>query len=259
MLHFCFGLGRRRTGQSDFFVYERRERDKIRNSVLNGKCMPIKFTKYGIPQIAAAGGIAAAASGLILLFLSGWWLWLIAAPALLFGFVLFFFRDPRRTIPTEKGLLVSPADGYVTDITTCAEDEFIGEEARRISIFLTVADVHLNRAPLAGAIERIVYRKGRFVNAMRRSSADVNERNDVLIRSDENGEKFLVRQIAGVIARRIVCARAEGDSLERGEIFGMIKFGSRTDVFFPARLGFEPCVKVGRHIKAGQTVLGKFV
>ena len=220
--------------------------------------MPITLTKYGLPQILLASAIALAVSLPMAIFLSGWWLVLLAVPIGLWAFVLFFFRSPRRVPPEGEGLLVSPADGFITHIEACDEEEFIGEATRRVSIFLTVFDVHLNRAPVAGRVEKIEYTKGEYLNAMKAQSARRNERNDICMRA-ENGEPFIVRQISGAIARRIVCDCEVGDEFERGEILGMIKFGSRTDVFFPARLGFEPAVKIGRHVNAGRTILGRFV
>ncbi len=219
--------------------------------------MPITLTKYGLPQILLATAIAGALSAVAAIFLCGWWLLLLAIPVGLWAFVLFFFRSPRRVPPEGEGLLISPADGFITHIETCDDEEFIGEKARRIGIFLTVFDVHLNRAPVAGTVEKIEYTEGEYLNAMKAQSARRNERNDVCLR-DENGEPFIVRQISGAIARRIVCDCKVGEKLERGQIFGMIKFGSRTEVFFPARLAFEPEVKIGRHVSAGHTILGRF-
>jgi len=219
--------------------------------------MPITLTKYGLPQILLATVIAGALSGVAAIFLCGWWLLLLAIPVGLWAFVLFFFRSPRRVPPEGEGLLISPADGFITHIETCGDEEFIGEPARRVGIFLTVSDVHLNRAPVAGRVEKIEYTKGEYLNAMKSESAKRNERNDVCLR-DESGEPFIVRQISGAIARRIVCDCEVGDSFKRGDILGMIKFGSRTDVFFPARLNFEPDVKIGQHVNAGRTILGRF-
>ena len=221
--------------------------------------MRIKFAKYGRREMAVVLAFSAAAAAAMVLTLPTFLWWFLVLPVLLSGLVLYFFRDPERNIPTEGGVLVAPADGCVTDIETCPEDDWLGEEAGRVSIFLSALDVHLNRAPCEGTVEKIRYRKGRFFNAMRKRSARENERNDVCIRISENGEKMLVRQIAGVLARRIVCDCSEGKGVERGQIIGMIKLGSRTDLFVPARLNVEFLVSVGDHVKAGETILGRFV
>lgn len=173
---------------------------------------------------------------------------LAAVPLALAAFFLWFFRDPERRIPAIAGAIVSPADGKVTDIAVLEEN---GEMRTRISIFLNVFDVHVNRSPVTGIIEAVRYQKGKFGNAMNPASADANEQNVVTIRSDIG--TVVMKQIAGLLARRIVFARKVGDKLERGERVGLIKFGSRTDVIFPG--GAEMKVRVGDHVKGGSTVL----
>ncbi len=169
-------------------------------------------------------------------------------PLLLAAFFLWFFRDPERRIPAIQGAIVSPADGKVTDI---AEVEENGERRTRISIFLNVFNVHVNRSPIAGVIEGVRYQKGKFVNAMGAASADLNEQNVVTVRGDAGTVVF--KQIAGLLARRIVFTKKAGDVLERGERVGLIKFGSRTDVIFPADA--EMKVRVGDNVKGGSSVL----
>jgi phosphatidylserine decarboxylase len=173
---------------------------------------------------------------------------LAAIPLLLAAFFLWFFRDPERRIPAIQGAVVSPADGKVTGISALDED---GRQWTRISIFLNVFDVHVNRAPVSGVIEDIRYRKGSFGNAMNPACAEVNEQNAVTIRGDAG--VVVMKQIAGLLARRIVFTKKVGDTLERGERVGMIKFGSRTDVIFPG--GAEMKVRVGDRVKGGSTVL----
>lgn len=173
---------------------------------------------------------------------------LAAIPLLLAAFFLWFFRDPERRIPAVQGAIVSPADGKITDISVIQED---GEARTRISIFLSVFDVHVNRSPVSGVIESVRYQKGKFVNAMSAASADSNEQNIVTVRSDAGSVVF--KQIAGLLARRIVFTHKVGDRVERGERVGMIKFGSRTDVIFPA--GAEMKIRVGERVKGGSTVL----
>jgi len=173
---------------------------------------------------------------------------LAAFPLLLAAFFLWFFRDPERSIPAVQGAVVSPADGKVTDISSFDEH---GETRIRISIFLSVFDVHVNRSPVRGVIDHIHYQKGQFRNAIVADSADTNEQNIVTIRSDAG--RVVMKQIAGLLARRIVFTKKIGDALERGERVGLIKFGSRTDVIFPA--GADMKVRVGDHVKGGSTVL----
>jgi phosphatidylserine decarboxylase len=173
---------------------------------------------------------------------------LAAVPLLLAAFFLWFFRDPERSIPAVQGAIVSPADGKVTDISTIHEN---GETRTRISIFLNVFDVHVNRAPVSGVIEEVRYQKGKFRNAMGADSAESNEQNLVTIRSDAG--TVVMKQIAGLLARRIVFTKKVGDRLERGERVGLIKFGSRTDVIFPGNA--EMKVRVGDHVQGGSTLL----
>ena len=173
---------------------------------------------------------------------------LAAIPVLLAAFFLWFFRDPERRIPAIQGAIVSPADGKVTDISVIQVD---GEARTRISIFLSVFNVHVNRSPASGVIEEVRYQKGKFANAMGAASAEMNEQNIVTVRSDAGIVVF--KQIAGLLARRIVFTKKVGDRLERGERVGLIKFGSRTDVIFPASA--EMKVRVGDNVKGGSSVL----
>jgi len=173
---------------------------------------------------------------------------LAAVPLLLAAFFLWFFRDPERRIPAVQGAIVSPADGRVTDISVLEES---GEKRTRISIFLNIFDVHVNRSPVSGVIEELSYQRGKFRNAMEAASAESNEQNVVTIRSDAG--TVVMKQIAGLLARRIVFTKKVGDTVERGERVGLIKFGSRTDVIFPGAA--EMKVRVGDHVKGGSTVL----
>lgn len=173
---------------------------------------------------------------------------LAAVPLLLAAFFLWFFRDPERRIPAVQGAIVAPADGKVTNISVIQEN---GESGTRISIFLNVFNVHVNRSPISGVIEDVRYQKGKFGNAMGAASAEHNEQNIVTIRGDAGVVVF--KQIAGLLARRIVFTKKVGDRLERGERVGMIKFGSRTDVIFPSTVDMK--VRVGDNVKGGTTVL----
>ena len=189
-----------------------------------------------------------AVAGLMAYFTSIWW---AAPPLLLAAFFLWFFRDPERTIPSEPGVIVSPADGKVTHIGACKVN---GEERRRISIFLNVFDVHVNRSPVAGTIKNVEYKPGKFVNAMDPACAEENEQNTVTVEGE--GRTIIFKQIAGLLARRIVFSKRAGESVKRGERVGLIKFGSRTDVLLP--LGAELTVAVGDRVKGGASIVARF-
>ncbi len=179
-------------------------------------------------------------------------LWLSVIPLLLAVFFLWFFRDPQRTIPTGKGLIVSPGDGLVTETAFITTPE---GALRRISIFLSVFDVHVNRAPIGGTVSRVHYQKGQYLNAMNPASAERNEQSAITLRGlgADLGLEITFKQIAGLLARRIVCRCVEGQTVERGERVGLIKFGSRVDILLPANA--ELRVKVGDRVKGGASVL----
>jgi len=182
-----------------------------------------------------------------------WWLGphaLALVPVLLAVFFLWFFRDPERMIPAEAGLVVSPADGKVTDVSPT---DLNGKPYTRISIFLSVFDVHVNRSPVSGVIKSAVYQRGKFLNAMNETSADANEQNVVTVEGD--GITVVFKQIAGLLARRIVFNHKPGDVLTRGQRVGLIKFGSRTDVILPQPS--ELMVKTGDRVKGGSSVLAR--
>ncbi|HXW91951.1 MAG TPA: phosphatidylserine decarboxylase [Terriglobales bacterium] len=172
-----------------------------------------------------------------------------AVPAVLLAlFLLWFFRDPERVIPNAPGALVSPADGKVTHLSELVEGDF---PYHRISIFLSVFDVHVNRSPLSGVIREVRYRQGKFRNAMSAGCADENEQNIVTVEGE--GQTVVFKQIAGLLARRIVFTKRVNDRVERGERVGMIKFGSRVDVLIPSSGTIQ--VKVGDKVKGGSSVL----
>jgi len=219
--------------------------------------MRFKLTKYGWPQVVVFPAMVLAAMVIALL---GWpkslSVWGIISVETIFAavlvWILSFFRDPERLVPAEKNLLLSPADGRITDIEIVEEDDFIGGTAMRIGIFLNIFDVHINRAPCGVKVERITYKKGKYKNAMNPESGRVNESNDLgLIRTDSPNDRLIVRQISGAVARRIVCETRQGQELTGGEKFGMIKFGSRTELYVPAREGVKRLVKIGDKVKAG--------
>jgi phosphatidylserine decarboxylase len=178
-------------------------------------------------------------------------LWAIV-PVILAAFFLWFFRDPDRVIPSEAGAVVSPADGKVTSVASVNLD---GKSMKRISIFLNVFNVHVNRSPISGIIRAARYEPGKFLNAMNPGSAEHNERNTVTIEGE--GHQIIFKQIAGLLARRIVFTKKIGDTVRRGERVGLIKFGSRTDVLLDASA--EIAAKVGDNVKGGTSVLAFLV
>ena len=171
-------------------------------------------------------------------------------PLVLATFFLWFFRDPERLIPAGDGLIVSPGDGLVTETATIDTPE---GQRKRISIFLSVFDVHVNRSPISGVLTSVRYQKGQYLNAMNPASADRNEQNVVTVRGGAFEVTF--KQIAGLIARRIVFNLQEGDTVERGQRVGMIKFGSRVDVLIPVEAEFR--VKKGQRVHGGASVLAQ--
>jgi phosphatidylserine decarboxylase len=194
---------------------------------------------YGIALFLVAG---------LLRYFTGEWVWSIV-PVLLALFFLWFFRDPQRSVPQGAGLVVSPADGKVTEALKITTPE---GEALRLSIFLNVFNVHVNRSPITGTLRDVVYRKGQYLNAMNPASAEKNEQNRAVVEADA-GYRVAFTQISGLLARRIVFRPKAGDRLERGQRVGLIKFGSRVDVLLPGNA--ELHVKKGDHVKGGSSIL----
>lgn len=214
--------------------------------------MRVPLSRYGRRELWLYGTALVAVAALSGVFYP----YVTAVPALMLGFLLYFFRDPEREAPTEPGVLVAPADGRVTEIVECDQEE-LGGKACRVSIFLSLFDVHLNRAPCSGRVVSTTYRPGKFLNAMKGESARVNESNTIVIESDEApGVRVAMKQVAGVLARRIVCAVEPGSRVARGERVGMIKFGSRTDLLVPVEALRELRVDVGDRVRAGKSVIG---
>ena len=253
----------------------RESRIKYRESRIEN--MRIPLTKYGWPQVVIYPAVLLA---VMVVFLLGTQHQLSLGSRLIGAglltviliWVLCFFRDPQRRCPSDKNLLLAPADGQVTDIETIQEDNFINGVALRIGIFLSIFDTHINRAPCNVKVEKITYRKGKYKNAMNPQSGRVNESNDLyLVRIDSPQDRLIVRQISGAIARRIVCDKVQGRELTGGQKFGMIKFGSRTELYVPLRdpatlgsdryppvAGAKCLVQIGDKVKAGLTPLVKY-
>jgi phosphatidylserine decarboxylase len=193
---------------------------------------------YGFGFIAAA---------VLVWLVTGSWIWAVV-PFLLACFFFWFFRDPQRQVPIEAGLVVSPADGKITEVARIQTPD--GERIR-LSIFLSVFDVHVNRSPIAGTVREVRYQKGKYLNALNPESAEKNEQNLVTVQGDEFDVTF--KQIAGLLARRIVFRFKPGDFVERGERVGLIKFGSRVDVLLPGHAHVR--VALGQRVKGGASVL----
>ncbi len=211
--------------------------------------MLVPIRKEGWPFIAIFFAVALL---LGLLWQPLFWIGLI-----LTGWCVYFFRDPPRVVPAEADLVVSPADGRISSVASVVPPDQLGlgsEPRRRISVFMNVFNCHVNRSPIAGTITKVVYTPGKFINAELDKASEDNERNAVVL--DSAHGPIAVIQIAGLVARRIVCWSAEGDVLAPGERFGMIRFGSRLDVYLP--LAASVLVAEGQVATAGETVLARF-
>jgi phosphatidylserine decarboxylase len=240
--------------------------------------MRIPFTKYGWPEVVVLPAIVFVVMVAFPLgAISFVPLWVIISVEMILAIILIsvlsFFRDPYRPVPGDQNLLLAPADGRITDVEMVDENDFIGgqgdaldwiksagaDRALRIGIFLSIFDAHINRAPCNVKVETITYRQGRYKNAMNPGAGQVNESNNLgLARTDSPQDRLVVRQISGAIARRIVCKARQGQELARGEKFGMIKFGSRTELYVPARSDMKCLVQVGDKVKAGLTPLVRY-
>ena len=214
----------------------------------------LSWQRYLLPPIHREGlKILAVVFGVsIVLGLISSWLWLILGPLCLFSY--YFFRNPERIVPQGDDLIISPADGIVCkieEVDTPKAFKMADEKLTRISIFMSVFNVHVNRAPVKGKVEALNYHPGKFVSVADKDSEE-NERQEILLRTDK-GTQLAFTQIAGLVARRIYCPLKVGDELNLGQVFGLIRFGSRLDVYLPK--GVEPEVLVGQTMVAGETVL----
>jgi phosphatidylserine decarboxylase len=182
----------------------------------------------------------------------GWKVWM--SLGIFFSLIVaYFFRNPRREIPNLQNIILSPADGRIIHVGECEEDRFLKEKALKVSIFMSLFDVHVNRAPISGKVLERDYLPGRFFVASVEKSSLLNEQNAVILEAEDR-MKILLIQIAGFVARRIVCYAKAGDTLRKGEIFGLIRFGSRVDLYLPPAV--KPIVRVGQHVKGGESIIG---
>lgn len=208
----------------------------------------MRIAREGYPLILTAGALA------ILAFAGGWQAVGVLLSILALA-LLGFFRDPERFPPAEKGLILAPADGRVVSIARVKDDALFKEATTRLSIFLSPLDVHINRTPVEGKVEEVQYQPGKFLAAYKQEASQDNEQNALRI-VDGEGRKVGVVQVAGVLARRIVCRVKQGDTLDRGERFGLIMFGSRTDLYVPD--GCHIQVVEGERVKGGETIVARF-
>ena len=212
----------------------------------------MRFTRHGFKELLI-GSVVLVVVGSLLGYVHVL-LALLVLPAL--AFLWAFFRDPERAVSESVTDYVSPADGKVSDVTEIEHDELIGGPAVRVGIFLSVFNVHVNRSPCDGVVRRTIYRKGRFLNALdHKNCSEHNESNTIVIDSPEGEPRAVVKQIVGLIARKIVCTVDEGDPVERGGRIGMIKFGSRTELTVPRALAPEVLCEVGQTVRGGSDVL----
>lgn len=218
------------------------------------------FSPYGKKQVAFFSKVILI-SFVMDIVLAVWFhgIFFGAAPVILLFlcFVLYFFRSPHRDIPTHKDAVVSPADGVITHIEECDDPGCLGERALRISIFLSIFDVHINRIAYSGTVFAKKRKPGAFLNAIRSASITENESVDIGVSTgDARLPKYCQRQIAGAIARRIDCCAGIGDRVNTGDAYGMIKFGSRTDLFLPLSSKVALRIRIGSIVRAGSTIIG---
>ncbi|MBI2083901.1 MAG: phosphatidylserine decarboxylase family protein [Deltaproteobacteria bacterium] len=172
------------------------------------------------------------------------------------AYIAYFFRNPRRTIPSEKNLILAPADGRILTVGEGEEKRYLQKKMKKVSIFMSPMDVHLNRIPYSGKIKKVFYNHGKYLAAFKEKASLDNEQNAVLLET-ERGDEILFVQIAGWLARRIVCYLKGGETVERGQRYGLIRFGSRMDVYLPSTV--ELLVSVGERAKAGETAIARFL
>ncbi len=216
----------------------------------------LPFARWGLAELQLMGWPLLAVT-----IASAWFFWYLAPlPAVLLCLIVYFFRDPPRRVPSEPGLLVSPADGKVVEITRLEHDQFIGGPAVRVGIFLSIFNVHLNRAPAESRVIALRYSPGKFLNALNPESAKQNENTWIGLEEETPPHRRMaVRQISGAIARRIVCDLRPGERLARGQKFGMIKLGSRTELILTDSSDLKIEVHIGQQVRAGTSIMARYL
>jgi phosphatidylserine decarboxylase len=214
----------------------------------------VPLTRHGWREMLI-GTVALAIVGVVLGLAAWWWLGLVTLPVLIWLFA--FFRDPNRPIPTQQFAYVSPADGTVSDVEELPHYDLLNSPAVRVGIFLSVFNVHINRSPCDGRVVEVIYKKGKFINAMSHNEASTQNESNTIVLAEVNGDRRIavVKQIVGLIARRIIFTARQGDTLRRGERIGMIKFGSRTELYIPTFLKPKIQVQVGQKVRGGADVI----
>jgi phosphatidylserine decarboxylase len=211
---------------------------------MNRKRWPI--AKEGLPFLIPFALIT-------VFFLAIGWILLTFLGIFITLFIAFFFRNPKRKIPSLENIILSPADGKIIYVGECEEDRFLKKKVLKVSIFMSIFDVHLNRAPASGKVLQRSYVPGRFLVANVDKSSLLNEQNAMILETEDR-LRILLIQIAGFVARRIVCYAKADDTLRRGEIFGLIRFGSRVDLYLPTEV--KAIVRIGQHVKGGESIIG---
>ncbi|MBL7220446.1 MAG: phosphatidylserine decarboxylase family protein [Phycisphaerae bacterium] len=220
-----------------------------------------KLTRYGLKELVIATVCSLAAFVVVpacAKFLPWWAIAAILAPVLIvYMWVLWFFRDPERDVPRGEGLFIAPADGRIADITNIGPDSELGRDGVCIGIFMNIFNVHLSRCPVDGTVESIDHRPGAFLDVRDPHASERNESTTIRLKYEHRGAEYPVvfRQIAGLVARRIVTDLAQGQPVTRGQRVGMIKFGSRLELLVPAELVSKVCVEVGQISRGAETVL----
>ncbi|MBC8106106.1 MAG: phosphatidylserine decarboxylase family protein [Anaerolineae bacterium] len=213
----------------------------------------LRFTRHGFREMLI-GSVALAGAAIAL----GWAWWplaLVFIPILIWLFA--FFRDPERVIPVDQHVMVSPADGTVSDITTIENEDLLGGPCVRVGIFLSVFNVHVNRAPCDGRVHKVIDKRGKFINAMRHGDASAENEAKTIVMEEPDGSRpvAVVKLIVGMIARRIIFTPRENELVHRGQRIGMIKFGSRTELYVPKWLDPQVKVQVGQTVRGGADVI----
>lgn len=220
----------------------------------------LPFARWGLSELIAFTVVCTIASvivGWLAWFgAPSWLVWILSIAIFLFWLeIVWFFRNPARSIPADASAIVSPADGTIVELTEVDAEGFPGNRAFRVGIFLSVFNVHINRAPLTGVVTQLRFYPGKFLNALKTLSSRVNEQLWIDMKHDGTGMPVRITQISGALAHRIVCELKPGQHINKGEMFGMIKLGSRTELYLPTTAKIELNVKVGDKVKGGSTIL----
>lgn len=212
----------------------------------------------GLREIGFAAGLLAVVAAIVSLVFPGAWPYATGAAVVVFVAVALFFRDPERDPPEAPRVLVAPADGQIVEIAETDDVPGLPGSCHKVAIFMSLLNVHVNRSPCDGRVVEVTRRPGEFVGAMRAEASARNEANLIALHNTEVDQPILLAQIAGLVARRVVCTAQPGDGVKRGQRIGMVKFGSRAEVFVGREPGFRWRVRLGEKVRAGETILGEW-